>query len=65
MVVNNVHVRSIECVSNDNATSDLSKVLDGEFCPSGVHVRRYYRQKRGRYDHDVNTHNLNRSTTVV
>jgi len=53
MVVNTVDVRSIDCVSNDNATycsfkveikvSDLSKVLDGEFWPSGVHVIRSLR----------------------
>ena len=75
MVVTNVDVRSIECVSSDNATycsfkveikvSDLSKVLDGEFWPSGVHVRRYYQQRGARNGHDVNTHNLIRSVTVA
>jgi len=52
IVAYGIKVRSVECVSTENATfnsfrveisvSDLSKVLDPEFWPTGVCVRRFY-----------------------
>ena len=65
IVNNDVEVRSIDCVSNENATfssfkveirvSDMSQVLDPEFWPSGVHVRRFYAARQSSTNTDSNS----------
>ncbi len=56
IIDNEVQVRDIQCVSNENAmycsykveigVSNLSKVLESDFWPTGVNVRRF-RQPKG------------------
>jgi len=53
---NDAEVRSLNCISNENATFssfkvevrvlDLTQMLNPEFWPSGVHVRPFYTAKQ-------------------